>query len=131
MDRDHLKKKTKKFSANVMRFVDKIPRTVAGRIIADQLGRSSGSVGANYRAVCRAKSTKDFIFKMFIVQEEADESMFWMEMLIEIGLFKENDLHALLDEADQIVAITVASIKTAGKNSRKNQQSKINKQKSE
>ena len=70
-------------------------------------------MGANYRAACRAKSTKDFIYKMSLVEEEADESLYWMELLVEAGLVKIEKLQSLMAEADELIAITVASVKTA------------------
>jgi four helix bundle protein len=77
--------------------------------------KAGTSVGANYRAACRAKSTADFISKMGIVEEEADETIYWMELLIEAGLVQKDNLIPLLDEANQILAMTVSSIKTARK----------------
>ena len=82
-------------------------------MIAKQLIRSGTSVGANYRAAARAKSTADFIAKLGIVEEECDECVYWMEFLIESGLVEEGLLKELMDEAHQLLAITVASIKTA------------------
>jgi len=96
-----------------MNLVEGLPETNAGRVIGRQLLRSATSVGANYRAACRAKSTADFIAKLAIVEEEADESMYWMELLIESGQVKENLLTDLLDECNQIVSIIVSSIKTS------------------
>ena len=87
-------------------------------MIGRQLVRSGTSVAANYRASCRAKSTADFIAKMGIVEEEGDESVMWMEMLVEAGLVKQARVLELLDESSQIVAIVVASIKTAKNKSR-------------
>ena len=78
--------------------------------------RSGTSVGANYRSACRARSTADFISKMGIVEEEADESIYWMELLIEAGIVESGKLESLIKEADELLAITVASIKTAKKN---------------
>ena len=77
--------------------------------------KAGTSVGTNYRAACRAKSTADFVSKMGIVEEEADETIYWMELLIESGLVRKDDLTILLNEANQILAITVSSIKTARK----------------
>jgi four helix bundle protein len=82
-------------------------------VVGKQLLRSGTSVGANYRASCRAKSPADFIAKMGIVEEEADETIYWIEILIESGLIDKERVAGLLDEADQIVAIIVSSIKTA------------------
>jgi four helix bundle protein len=108
-----LKKRTKLFALQVIRAVARLPRNRTTDVIARQLLRCGMSVGANYRASCRAKSQADFIAKMGIVEEEADESIYWMELLIESGEVPPKELTDLLDEANQIVAMTVASIKTA------------------
>ena len=89
-----------------------------GSALASQIVRSGTSVAANYRAACRAKSTADFIAKMGIVEEEADETLFWLELLEESGLVTAAKLTAIKQEADELVAITVASIKTARRNRR-------------
>jgi len=85
-------------------------------VLGKQLLRSGTFVGANYRAACRAKSRADFISKMSIVEEEADESMYWMELLIESGLVQHDRVADLLNEADQLVAMTVSSIQTTRSN---------------
>jgi len=108
-----LKPRTKQFGIRVIRLTDALPRTVAGQVIGRQLLRSALSVGANYRAACRAKSRRDFVSKMGIVLEEIDESLYWMEMLVEAGIIKKERLAGLMDEADQITAMAAASIKTA------------------
>lgn len=113
MTQAEMKRRTKQFALRVMNLVEGLPETNAGRVIGRQLLRSATSVGANYRAACRAKSTADFIAKLAIVEEEADESMYWMELLIESGQVKENLLTDLLDECNQIVSIIVSSIKTS------------------
>lgn len=77
--------------------------------------RSGTSAGADYRAACRAKSTADFIYKMGIVEEEADESLYWMELLVEGGIMEPKKLELMMKEATELLAITVASIKTAKK----------------
>jgi four helix bundle protein len=93
--------------------VESLPRGKITDVIGKQLLRSGTSVGANYRSACRAKSTPDFISKMGTVEEETDESIYWMELLIESGMISKDEVDELLDEADQLVAITVSSIKTA------------------
>ena len=113
MTQTEMKRRTKQFALRVMNLVEGLPETNAGRVIGRQLLRSATSVGANYRAACRAKSTADFIAKLAIVEEEADESMYWIELLIESGQVKENLLTDLLDECNQIVSIVVSSIKTS------------------
>jgi four helix bundle protein len=90
-----------------------LPKGRTTDILGRQLLGAGTSVGANYRAACRAKSTADFIPKMGIVEEEADETIYWMELLIESGQMCKNDLVYLIDEANQILAITISSIKTA------------------
>ena len=115
MDNRDLKERTKKFALQVIKVVEMLPKGRTADIIGRQLLKAGTSVGANYRAACRAKSTADFISKMDIVEEEADETIFWMELLIEAGLVHKDDLIPHLDEANQILAITVSSIKTARK----------------
>ncbi len=93
--------------------VETFPNTFLGRHVGGQLIRSGTSVAANYRAACRAKSNPDFIAKMGIVEEEADESAFWIEFAVDTQLIKGEFVTDLLDETNQIVAIFVASINTA------------------
>jgi four helix bundle protein len=90
-----------------------LPDHWIARILGGQLLRSGTSVGANYRAVCRAKSRADFINKLRVVEEECDESLFWMELLVDNGLVKTSRLRDLMKEGDELLAITVASAKTA------------------
>jgi four helix bundle protein len=108
-----LKERTKSFALNVIKLVESLPKGRAAETISRQLLDAGTSVGANYRAACRARSPADFISKMGIVEEEADESIYWMELLIKAGLVQENEISGLLDEANQILAMTVSSIKTA------------------
>jgi len=107
-----LRQRTKAFALRVIRLVDSLPRRRSADAIGNQLLRSGTSVAANYRASCRARSLADFIAKMGIVEEEADD---WMELLIESGLVPETRPAGLLGEANELVAITVASIRTAKK----------------
>jgi len=116
---EELKRRTKAYALRVMRLCDAIPNTPAGRVIRGQLLRAGTSVGANYRAACRAKSPADFIAKMGIVEEEADESLFWMELLVEGELLPNERLAELMTEGDELVAIFVASINTARANNPK------------
>jgi four helix bundle protein len=115
MEKMDLKERTKSFALKVIKAVEMLPKGNTADILGKQLLKAGTSVGANYRAACRAKSTADFISKMGIVEEEADETVYWMELLVEAGLVPKDDLISLLDEADQILAITVSSIKTARK----------------
>ena len=111
-----LKKRTKAFALRILKLVDTLPKTTAGRALASQIVRSGTSVAANYRAACRARSTADFIARMGIVEEEADETLFWLELLEESGLVPAAKLTAIKREVDELIAITVASIKTARRN---------------
>ena len=113
MTTDELKTRTKSFALRIIKLVEALPPTRAADAIGKQLAKSGTSVGANYRAACRAKSNADFIAKIGIVEEEADESAFWLEVIVESGLMKEELVKDLLDEADQIVGIMVSSINTA------------------
>ena len=111
-----LKKRTKAFALRILKLVDALPKTTAGRAFASQIVRSGTSVAANYRSACRAKSTADFVAKMSIVEEEADETLFWLELLEESELVTATKLTAIKQEANELIAITVASIKTARRN---------------
>jgi four helix bundle protein len=116
MSEADLKKRTKAFALRTLKLVDVPPKTTAGRALASQVVRSGTSIAANYRAACRAKSTADFIAKMGIVEEEADETLFWLELLEESELVTAAKLTAIKQEANELIAITVASIKTARRN---------------
>lgn len=115
MNSQLFKQRTKKFAVDVLKFTPSIPKGREENIIVNQLIRASSSVGANYRASCRARSHADFIAKMGIVEEEADETIYWMELLIEAGFVAPQRLQSLLIEANELLAMTVASIKTAKK----------------
>ena len=121
---EDLKPRTKRFAFRVIRLVRSLPHDDVAHVIGKQLLRSGTSVGANYRAACRARSSADFCAKMGIVEEEADESAYWLELLIEAEVIEERLLAELLAEANELVAITVASISTARKNNPKTQQRK-------
>lgn len=112
MTQEEMKLRTKRFALRVMRLVESLPNTKTANVIGNQLLRSGTSVGANYRAACRAKSTADFISKLSIVEEENDESIYWMELLVESETIKESLLVNLMKEADEILSIIVSSIKT-------------------
>ena len=116
MTQDEMKARTKKFALRVIRLVESLPDTKTANVIGNQLLRSGTSVGANYRAACRAKSTADFISKLSVVEEENDESIYWMELLIESETVKENMLQNLMKEAGEILSIIVSSIKTSKEN---------------
>ncbi len=115
MNETEMKQRTKQFALRVLKLVDALPKTRSGNAIAGQIVRSGTSVAANYRALCRAKSRADFINKTSIVDEEADESCFWLELLVDAGLLGSRQVQPLLQEASEITAILVASRKTAGR----------------
>ena len=108
--------RTKKFVVDNIKFFRTLPKTEEAKIIGRQLLRSSSSVGANYRAACRARSQAEFHSKLSIVVEEADESVFWMEILIEAEVVEASKLNYLFDEANQILKIAAASRKTVSSN---------------
>ncbi len=110
---EDLRGRTKAFALRVIRLVQTLPESRSAEVIGKQLLRSATSVGANYRAAQRARSTADFIAKLKIVEEEADESVYWLELLSESGLVPAAKLEALLTEGNALVAIIVASIRTA------------------
>ncbi|PYK25433.1 MAG: four helix bundle protein [Verrucomicrobia bacterium] len=107
-----LKARTKKFALRVMKLVDALPPTIQGRAIANQIIRSATSVAANYRAACRARSRAEFIAKLGVVEEEADETALWLELTIDSALLTEARVHPLLTEAGELVPIMAASRKS-------------------
>lgn len=113
MSKDELKIRYKAFALRVMKMVEALPSGLSADVIAKQVVRCATSVAANYRAACRARSKAEFIAKLGIVEEEADETLFWLEMIEEAELLPTSRLEALKTEANEIVAITVTSIKTA------------------
>ncbi|MEZ5345117.1 MAG: four helix bundle protein [Pyrinomonadaceae bacterium] len=128
MNKEELLQRTKSFALRVMKLVDSLPNNLSGRTIGGQLIRSGTSVASNYRAACRGRSKAEFIAKLGIVEEEADESVFWMELIIESGLLKKNLVMDLLQEGKEITAIIAAS-KISARNNLK-QKSKIENRKS-
>jgi four helix bundle protein len=112
MNEAEFKCRTKDVALRVIKVVQSLPKSFVAETIGKQLLRSGTSIGANYRAACRAKSTADIINKLAIVEEEADESMFWIELLIESEIVSENKLKMLYSDIDEIVAMVVTSIKT-------------------
>ena len=113
-ERELLERK-KQFALRVFKLVGVLPETIQGRVVAAQLLRSGTSVAANYRAACRARSKPEFIAKLGIVEEEADESAFWLELIIETGLLNPRKVTPLLAEAGEIVAMMASSKKTSAK----------------
>ena len=113
MNREEMKNRTKNYANRVVKLCSALPDGWIPQTLGKQLLRSGTSVGANYRAVCRAKSNLDFINKLRTVEEECDESSFWMELLVDNNFVKAPLLHGLMKEADEILAIVVSSAKTA------------------
>jgi four helix bundle protein len=113
MNEPQMKDRTKKFALRILKMADALPTSRSGNAIANQLVRSGTSVAANYRALCRSKSRADFINKTSIVEEEADESGFWLELVVDAGLMTAARIKPLLAEASEITAMLVASRKTA------------------
>ncbi|HYN24230.1 MAG TPA: four helix bundle protein [Pyrinomonadaceae bacterium] len=109
MDEEELKRRTKRFGLRIMKLVLALPKTPQGRTVGGQLVRAGTSVGANYRAACRARSRAEFTARLGVVEEEADESGYWLEMIIEGGLMKAKLVEALLIEANELVAIMTSS----------------------
>ncbi len=120
MDKGEFKQRTKAFGIRVIRLVAALPSSTIVPVIAQQLVKCSTSVGANYRAACRARSTADFIAKLKIVEEECDESLYWLEVIVEAGLMQEHRVSLLHKEANEILSIVVASIKTLRARGEKN-----------
>ena len=113
MNEAELKSRTKQFALRVLKLVAALPKSMEGRVLGGQLVRSGTSVGANYRAACRGRSRAEFIAKLGTVEEEADESAYWMELIIDGGLLMKNKADALRQEACELTAIMVASRRSA------------------
>ena len=113
MNEKQMKERTKAFALRILKLADALPNTRSGNTVANQIVRSGSSVAANYRALCRAKSRADFIHKASIVEEEADETAFWLEIIIDAKLLKPARVRQLLQEANELTAIAVATRKTA------------------
>ena len=113
MDKFELMERTRKFAVDVYKLVNRFPKTQGAKVISYQLLKSSSSEAANYRAACRGKSRADFINKMKIVEEESDESLFWLQFIKDVELVKDNsELDILIKEANELVAIFTKSLKT-------------------
>jgi four helix bundle protein len=110
---EEMKKRTKEFAKRIIFLCRKLPTTEEARLIRNQIFRAGTAVGANYRATCRARSKADFISKMGIVLEEADESLYWMELSVETEIMPHKLLEPLMDEGKQLVSIFVTSLNTA------------------
>ena len=126
MNEEDFKRRTKQLALRVIRLVEALPQSRTAEVIGKQLIRSATSVGANYRSACRGKSTADVIAKLSLVEEEADESLYWMELIVEVGLLPLEKVSNLMSENTEILAMTVASIKTLRNKSKiQNLKSKI------
>ncbi len=112
MNEQIFKDRTKKLALGVIQLVEELPKTRTADIISRQLLRSATSIGANYRAACRGKSTPDVMAKLAIVEEEADETAYWLELLAESNIIAPERLSGLLNETNEIITMTVAPIKT-------------------
>jgi four helix bundle protein len=113
-----LKERTMLFSLNVLRLIDRFPRSVGADVIARQLAKSATSVAANYRSACTARSRRDFVAKLAIVVEEADESVYWLDLIIRDGMLTTTEVQPLFGEANELRAIFSRSLSTARLNSR-------------
>ena len=113
MTPDEMKQRTKNFGIRIVKVVEKFPPKRTAQTIGQQLLRSGTSVGANYRAACRSRSDAEFRAKLGICEEEADETIYWLELIIELGYFRPKLLGDLIAEANELLAIIVASIKTS------------------
>ena len=118
---EQLKKCTRNFAVRIVRLFRASPNCSEARVVGQQLLRSGTSVAANYRAACKARSPADFISKLGIVEEEADETVFWLEFLVDTGMVRRERMLNLTDEARQLTAIFAASRLTAKGNNRKSQ----------
>ncbi len=112
MDEKTFKARTKKLAVAIIHQTEKLPKSLAADVIGRQLIRSGTSIGANYRAACRAKSSADMINKMKVVEEESDETEYWLELLVEAELVPQGQIADIYKETDEILAMTVSSIKT-------------------
>jgi four helix bundle protein len=113
MNPEEFKKRTQAYALRIVRLASTLPNNAVCRVIGGQLVKAGTSVGANYRASCRAKSAADFRSKMGIVEEECDESLYWMEVLILAGIVSQKRLASLMQEGNEILAMTVSSINTS------------------
>lgn len=126
MTETQMNNRTKQFALRVLKLAEALPRSISADVIQRQIVRSATSVASGYRAACRAKSTNDFIYKLRIVEEEADETALWLELISESGMLPEPRLSELLEEANAITAIVVSSQKTTKSRARsRNRNSKI------
>ena len=116
MNERQMKKRTKDFAKKIILLCRKLPSNREGRLIGNQMFRAGTSVAANYRAACRGRSKAEFVSKLAIVEEEADETMFWLELIKEMNISNDHLVDDLLKESNELVAIVVSSIRTTNKN---------------
>ena len=112
MTTNELKLRTKNFSLTIIDLVEKLPNSISVRVVANQIVKSGTSVGANYRSVCRARSDREFVSKMNIVLEEADETLFWIEIIMDKQWINKPELEVIWKEGNELTAIFVSSLKT-------------------
>jgi four helix bundle protein len=125
MNANDLKKRTKQFALRILKLAAALPNTIEGKAIRGQLVRAGTSVGANYRAACRGRSRAEFIAKIGTVEEESDESAFWLEIIVEGAFLKEGLIKPLLEEANELTRIMAKSRISASRKLRSNRQSAI------
>ena len=122
MTNDQLKNRTKQFSLSILNLIERLPNSMSTRVVINQIAKSATSVGANYRAVCRARSDREFVAKMNIVLEEADETLFWREIIMAKQWISNSELEVVWKEGNELTAIFVSSLKTV--NDRINRENK-------
>jgi len=120
MSKAELQERTKRFALRVLKLIQRLPNTVGGRVLANQLARSATSITANYRAACRARSRAEFPSKLGTVAEEADESLHWLELIRDGSFVPEKRIASLLAEADELTAIFTAGRRTSSRNQTSN-----------
>src|SRR5438046_8160848 len=113
MKKAELQERAKKFALRVLKLIERLPNTIGGRVLANQLARSATSVGANYRAACRARSRAEFASKLGTVAEEADESLYWLELIRDGNFVPEKRIASLVSEADELTAIFTSGRRSA------------------
>ena len=111
-----LQQRTKDFALQVLKLIEQLPNTIGGRVLANQVARSATSVGANYRAACRARSRAEFASKLGTVAEEADESLYWLELIRDGNFVPEKELASLVSETNELTAIFTAGRRTSSNN---------------
>src|SRR5438105_2190377 len=120
MNKAELQERTKKFALRVLKLTERLPNTIGGRVLANQVARSATSVSANYRAACRARSRAEFSSKLGTVAEEADENLHWLEMIRDGSFIPEKRVAPLLADADELTAIFTAGRRTSSRNQTSN-----------